>query len=237
MIRLEDVCFDYPGSGEALRSVSLKVAPGELLALVGANGSGKSTLLAVAAGLFEPSSGRVTASGRVRLMIQQSELEILGATVGEDLMLGREKQGAEAEARARAMANGFGLGDLWDASVSSLSFGQRRKLCLAAALLDEPDALLLDEPFSGLDYPAEREMRRLLAANKKKGLAQAVATHDLEPLMDLADVAALLDGGRLIACGLVEDVLERVEAHGVRAPCAWRLRRGLPPWEEDGPAD
>jgi biotin transport system ATP-binding protein len=237
MIRLKDVCFDYPDGKEALHRINLEVAPGELLALVGANGSGKSTLLAVAAGLFEPSSGRVGASGHVRLMIQQSELEILGATVGEDLMLGREGRGGAVEARVRETVKGFGLDGLWDVSVSTLSFGQRRKLCLATAVLDDPDVLLLDEPFSGLDYPADLEMRRLLVANKKKGLAQVVSTHNLEPLMDLADAAALMDGGRLVAHGPLEEMFKNLEAHSVRAPCAWRLRQGLPLWEDDGLAD
>ncbi|MFW5837181.1 MAG: energy-coupling factor ABC transporter ATP-binding protein [Desulfovibrionaceae bacterium] len=231
MIRLHDVCYAYPGGEEVLHSVSLEAAPGSLLVLAGANGSGKSTLLGVMAGLFAPYAGEAEAEGRVRLMVQQSDLEILGATAGEDLMLGRERDGAEAFARARDMAARLGLAELWDAPVGAMSFGQRRKLCLAAALLDRPDVLLLDEPFSGLDYPAVREMRGHLAGNRERGLTQVLAVHDLEPLLDLADAAVLLDRGRVAASGGLDSVLEQAEAHGVRAPCSWRLARGLPAWD------
>lgn len=231
MISLRGVSYSYPGGERALDAVSLEAPAGGLLVLAGANGSGKSTLLGILAGLFAPDSGEAEVRGRVRLMVQQSDLEILGATVGEDLMLGRERQGAQVREQARDTAARLGLDGMWETPVSALSFGQRRKLCLASALLDNPDVLLLDEPFSGLDYLAVREMRGHLAANREQGLAQVAATHDLEPFLDLADAAAVLDGGRLAAFGPLEEVLESVENHGVRAPCAWRMRRGLPPWE------
>lgn len=241
MIRIYQVDFVHPGGVRALQDLEFGLERGELAVLAGANGSGKSTLLSLLAGLASPSSGHVQVEGLVlpgqehelrkqaRLVVQDADLQILGATVGEDLLLGREGRGVEA--RVRSTAARFGLEAYWDRPVQSLSWGQRRKLCLAAALLDAPDLLLLDEPFSGLDYSGILEMRRLLAEHKAAGLTQVLAAHDLDPVADLADRLVVLDAGRLALEGRPEEVLDHLIGHGVRPPCSWLEGRVLRPWE------
>jgi biotin transport system ATP-binding protein len=210
--------------------------------LAGANGSGKSTLLALMAGLYAPTRGSLEVAGRVspgheedirrvcRLVMQDADLQILGATVEEDLLLGRER-GEAVTAEARAMAERFNLSRYWDSPVQTLSWGTKRKLCLAAALLDRPRVLLLDEPFSGLDYPGVREMRALIRANRETGLTQVVSSHDLESFIDLVDGLAVLDNGELVLNGPAESVLDHVAEHSVRAPGAWTACRTIAPWD------
>jgi biotin transport system ATP-binding protein len=231
-----DLGFSYPGQDAALEGVRFDLEPGALLCLAGRNGSGKSTLLSLLAGLLVPTRGSVEVAGFGRgrehrfceaagLLLQEPDLQILGATVGEDLLLGPEPRD---EARARAMADRLDLAGLWEAPVQTLSHGQKRKLCLASTLLGQPEVLLLDEPWSGLDYPAGLEMRRILADNRGRGLTQVAAVHDLEPVADLADVLGVLDAGRLVLWGTPSEVMDRVREHGVRPPCSLELMPG--PW-------
>lgn len=241
MIKAENMTFMYPDGHEALAATNFHVARGSLVGLVGANGSGKSTLLAMLAGLYTPESGKLVVDGHVspgceadirgvcRLVMQDADLQILGGTVGEDVLLGRDDD--RSEESARIMLDRFGLAGKWECPVHSLSWGMKRKLCLAGALLDQPGVLLLDEPFSGLDYPGILEMRRLLRGNREAGLTQVVAVHDLECLIDLADCLFVLNKGTLVLNGRPEDVLDSVREHGVRPPCSWTACRSLEPWD------
>lgn len=242
MITLSNVDFSYPTGGNVLSDVSISIRQGGIVGLVGANGSGKSTLLSVLAGLYSPTKGTLAMEDlnspgdekaiRVmcRMVMQDADLQILGATVQEDLLLGRQRTDETVEA-ARDMAERFNLLKAWEQPVQTLSWGMKRKVCLAAVLLDEPQVLLLDEPFSGLDYPGMREMRRIIAKNRDSGLTQVVSSHDLECFVDIVDVLAVLDGGRLVLAGPPESVLDHVHEHGVRPPCSWNAGLGIKPWD------
>ena len=236
MIEAAQLSFAYDRDARALESMDFRIPAGTLAVVAGANGSGKSTLLSLLAGLETPSSGRLrlgdfllpgqeAEARRVgRLVVQDADLHILGATLAEDLLLGREH---EDPAAARDMARRFGLLPHWDSPVQTLSYGMRRKLCLAGALLDQPRLLLLDEPFAGLDYPGTREMRGILRDNRVQGLTQVLSTHDLDPVADLADVLLVLERGRLALCGAPAEVLPGLRGLGVRPPCSWLAGRGL----------
>lgn len=236
MIEAAQLSFAYGRDARALEAMDFRIPAGTLAVVAGANGSGKSTLLSLLAGLETPSSGSLrlgdlrlpgqeAEARRVgRLVVQDADLHILGATLAEDLLLGRE---GEDPAAAREMARRFGLLEHWDSPVQTLSYGTRRKLCLAGALLDEPRLLLLDEPFAGLDYPGIREMRGILRDNRAQGLTQVLSTHDLDPVADLADVLLVLERGRLALCGAPAETLPGLRGLGVRPPCSWLAGRGL----------
>lgn len=242
MIQLADIRFTYDRA-EVLQGISFCLAGGLTLALVGANGSGKSTLLSLLAGLYVPDKGKLTVEGRVSpgqekairalsgLVVQDADLQILGATVGEDLCLGLNHGDVQGMAEAGSLATRFQLEHLWDAPVQALSWGQKRKLCIAAALRRKPKLLLLDEPFSGLDYPGMREMRSVLLANKAARLTQIISAHDIEPLADIADLWAVLEKGRLVAWGTAPDVFPLLAEHHVRPPCSWQAGLGIKAWE------
>ena len=230
----------------ALSLVSLDAAPGEVVGIVGVNASGKSTLLHLLAGLYVPGEGRVRIGDaesspdadadpdavrrKTALVLQDADVQIIGSTVEEDLFLGLDKQRAVVRDTAVALAKRFCLDAVLDKPVHTISHGQRRKLCLATALLRSPEVLLLDEPFCGLDYPAILEMRDILQENAASGLTQIVATHDIEPLADIADKWVVLSKGRVVASGTAEDVFDSLAEHGVRPPCSWTNGRTLNPW-------
>jgi energy-coupling factor transport system ATP-binding protein len=179
-----------------LRGVDLALAPGERVALMGRNGAGKSTLLRHAAGLLEPTRGKVRAEGRVALLLQHP---------GDYLL--HERVGDEAPAAARAAA---GL-DVDEARhPRDLSGGERQRLALAVVLgADEtpPAAVCLDEPTRGLDRAAKRALADRVHDLAAAGSAVLVATHDAEFAATFADRVVLLADGRVIADGTTADVL------------------------------
>ena len=132
------------------------------------------------------------------LVLQDADMQIIGSTVGEDMLLtalplaqkatGEKRQAMPlAEAKARAMLRPFALENMWHTPVQHLSYGQKRKLCLATALLRSPSLLLLDEPLSGLDYPAMRELLGLVATCRQNGVCVVLSSHDLDPFVGLAN--------------------------------------------------
>lgn len=232
MIEVCNISFAYPHQPLALDSVSFQIPTGQTVGLVGANGSGKSTLLTLLAGLHAPQTGTIrigsySSPGQEKqiralagLVLQEADLQILGLTVGEDLCLGQEGADAEIGQKCRDLARRFGLGHLWDRPVEALSWGQKRRLCLAAILSKNPRVLLLDEPFIGLDYEGVNEMRAILAENKRHGLTQVIATHNLEPLSDLVDHWLVLWQGEMTVSGGSRAVFEHLRKYSIKPPCA-----------------
>lgn len=244
MIALRGLRFAYPGASGILTGLDLEVPQGSLLVLAGANGAGKSTVLALLAGLLTPTHGSLEAAGaaspggeaelraRCGLLLQDADLQILGATVDEDLRLGLDRRDPAAMDEVRAMARRLRLDGLLERPVQALSYGQKRRLCLAAVLLRKPSLLLFDEPMTGLDYPGIREMRALLRENKAAGLTQVVAAHDMEPLADICDAMAVLHQGALALFGPPEAVLGNMARFDVRPPCSWQAAGAIRPWDD-----
>jgi len=243
VIEIKNLEFAYPGGKPVLEGITLEVPGGALLCLAGINGSGKSSLLSLLAGLLSPSKGNIRVGtdespGQEKslrrtcgLLLQDVDLQILGATVEEDLLLGIDPKDKNVRAKALDIARNFELDALLNRPVQTLSWGQKKKLCLAATLAQAPKVLLLDEPLSGLDYPGILEMRSILAENRIQGLTQVIAAHDLEPVADLADLLAVLHQGQITLFGPPKDVLGKVKEFGVRPPCAWSKDKGIMPWE------
>lgn len=237
MIAAQGLAFSHRGAeNEALHDLSFMVNRGSLVCLAGENGSGKSTLLGLLAGVYEPGAGRLeirAAAGRkarVGLVPQDPELYILGSLVEEDLLLGLNPKDPSARERALRLAARFGLEAQLGQSVHTLSYGQKKKLSLASALAAEPDLLLLDEPFAGLDYPSALAMREALEKNKQLGLTQIVCEHNLDLVADLSDAFLLLNEGRLAACGPGSEVFPLMPDNGVRPPCWWFSGAAGPLW-------
>ncbi len=242
MIRAFDLGYAYPGHSEALKGVSFRCAEGEILGLVGANGSGKSTLLAILAGLFSPTQGSLKLDGRnspgdekqirkmTGLVMQDADLQIIGSTVAEDLCLAQPVNGKGLPPEVIATAEQFGLDQLLDRAVHELSWGQKKRLCLAATLHNRPKVLLLDEPFAGLDFQGIRQMRSTLAEIKSQGLTLVITAHDLEPVADLVDQWVVLSRGERVLFGAGEEVFGSISQYGVRPPMTWQYGIKASPW-------
>ena len=206
MLIAKNLAFAYPHAAPCLHGISFQTPGNGLFALLGLNGSGKSTLLQILAGLLTPDEGCLTINGnmpsgksrpKTAYVPQNPDVYILGALVREDLLLAIDPGDSAACKYAFELAAAFDLESCLDNPVQQLSFGQKRKLCLASALAASPDILLLDEPFVGLDYPAAQAVRQILAANKTSGFTQIITGHELHLYADLADGFLLLENGAI----------------------------------------
>lgn len=242
MIACYGLSFRHRGSErDALSGISFSVKDGDLVCLTGKNGSGKSSLLGLLAGVYSPDAGSLEIknsdgqAARVSLVPQHPDVYILGSLVEEDLLLALDPGDEKAKARALSIAARFGLEEHLKKAVHVLSYGQKKKLSLASALASAPNLLLLDEPFSGLDYPAALAMREALAENKRMGLTQIVCEHELDLVADLADQFLLLNSGSLAGAGNAQELYPMLEQNGVRPPCWWFGGTSAPLWNQKKP--
>ncbi|MDR1314646.1 MAG: energy-coupling factor ABC transporter ATP-binding protein [Deltaproteobacteria bacterium] len=230
MLKAECISFSHRGGAELFGGVSFELPDGSFALLCGANGAGKSTLLDILAGLESPKGGRVTLDGKrsrealaegTALVPQDPDQYLLGEDAKEELELGlgirRGGKGREPEDKARvaAAAAGWGLSDVLRVPVESLSPGLKKRLAMASALASGPRIVLLDEPFSGLDWPGTLSLLKDLGRLKDAGRAVVVATHEPYLLRDLADAWLLLKkGGSLFTRDPAD--MERLPEFGVR---------------------
>ncbi|MEW1690814.1 ABC transporter ATP-binding protein [Streptomyces sp. NPDC091265] len=207
------------GRVEALRQVTLTVAPGETVALMGRNGAGKSTLLAALVGLVEPTSGTVLVGGRAphrtppREMVRRAGLvpqeprDLLYAdTVAAECAAADADAGA-APGSCRALVSELLPGVPDDTHPRDLSEGQRLALALALVLTARPPLLLLDEPTRGLDYAAKARLVGVLRGLAAQGHAIVLATHDVELAAELAHRVVILADGEVVADGPTPEVV------------------------------
>ena len=261
MIRCERVTYVYgrgtPLEVEALTDVSVAIASGEIVGIIGATGSGKSTLVQTMNGLLRPTSGRVLLDDvdinaprvdrrRIRqqigLLFQYPEHQLFEETVLGDVAFGPRNLGLpedEARSRARRALEQVGLSpDRFGAkSPFELSGGEMRRAAIAGVLAMEPRMLILDEPTAGLDPLGRRDLlsyiRRL---HRERGLTIVLITHSMDAVAQLCERLLVLDRGRLVADGPIRAVfadVTRLASLGLGLPqvtqLAQRLReRGLP---------
>ncbi len=193
-LAFERVWLEIPRGPAVLRGVQLALEGGERVALMGRNGAGKSTLLRLAAGLSEPTRGRVRSAGRVSLLLQHPGDYFLAERVGEEL---------DADALVAA-----GLGELADRHPRDLSGGERQRLALAIVLAGEPPAAVcLDEPTRGMDRAHKDALAALLRDLAARGAAVLVATHDAEFAAAWAQRTVLMGDGTVVADAPTTEVL------------------------------
>ncbi|MEW2065997.1 ATP-binding cassette domain-containing protein [Streptomyces sp. NPDC007346] len=201
------------GRIEALRRVTLTVAPGETVALMGRNGAGKSTLLGALVGMVEPTSGSVRVGGlapartdprdmirRVGLVPQEPRDLLYADTVAAECAAADRDAGAD-EGTCRALVSTLLPGVEDSTHPRDLSEGQRLALALALVLTSRPPLLLLDEPTRGLDYAAKGRLVGVLRSLAAEGHAIVLATHDVELAAELAHRVVILADGEVVADG------------------------------------
>ncbi|KAA9006488.1 ABC transporter ATP-binding protein [Paenibacillus spiritus] len=206
-IRLNDITHAYLGEQAAylaLEKVNLSVMPGEFVSLVGPSGCGKTTLLSIVAGLLVPSRGEAGVLGRpvtgpspgVGYMLQSDYL-FPWRTILDNALLGLELTGRLDEAgreKTRALLADMGLGGKENALPSELSGGMRQRVALVRTLATDPALLLLDEPFSALDYQIKLQLEDLVSETlRRRGTTALLVTHDLSEAIAVSDRVVLLD--------------------------------------------
>ena len=200
-LAIHDLHYRWGSAAAALTGCNLTLPGPGLWMLVGSNGSGKSTLLRLIAGLLTPSSGCIHCQGRVALVFQNPDHQLLLPSCASDLRLSLPPGLAEPQQRQRleqALAQ-VGLAGFGPRPIHTLSGGQKQRLAIAGALASAADLLLLDEPTALLDPDSQREVLQLirdLCRPQATGLSALWITHRLEEL-ELCDGAARMERGRI----------------------------------------
>ncbi len=225
---LRDLRREYDGR-EVVRGVSLEIREGEIFGLLGPNGAGKTTLLSMVSTRLRPTSGDVWVHGRhvvddvdaarrVLNVAPQEEALYPLLTAAENLTFFAELYGvprAERRARVAEALDAVGLTGRKDDRVATYSGGMRRRLNLGCALVSAPRVVLLDEPTVAVDPQSRAHIFDAVRALRARGTTILYTTHHLQEAEDLCDRIAIMDEGRVVACGTLAELLALSQANEV----------------------
>ena len=223
------------------------VNQGERVSILGANGCGKTTLLKHLMGVLVPRDGSVKVFGvdpgkeykkireRIGVVMQDVDEQILGPTVYDDILFAPLNYGlgkSEAERKAKEVIERLNIESIQGRIVHYLSGGEKKKVALAGALVMEPDLLILDEPFTGLDPTSRRDfIKTLNELNKEKGISFIMTLHEVDLVSEVSDILYLMHGhGDLSERGRPEEIFGRfkdLESFNLEEPTLTRLFKGL----------
>jgi ABC-2 type transport system ATP-binding protein len=227
MIELLEVSKAY-GTKLAVDRLSLHIPRGELFAFLGPNGAGKTTTIKLMCGLLFPTTGRVRIGG-FDLQTHGEQARRLISYVPDqpfvyERLTGREflqfiagmygMEPAQAERRTREVIDLFRLRDFVDDLTQNYSHGMRQRTVFAAALLHEPEVLIVDEPTVGLDPPSVRMLKDLLRGEADRGVTVFLSTHSLDVAQELAARIGIVHHGRLIGLGTLDDLRKQAALDG-----------------------
>jgi len=222
-LHIEELVKRYPTGVEALRGVSLEIAPGELFGLLGPNGAGKSTLIHCATGLAQPSAGAIRIFGHDAIVDYGPARQAVGLapqelnldwflTVEETLdyhagYFGMPRR--ERRERTRELLETFSLTEKRDERTRTLSGGMKRRLILARAMMHRPRLLILDEPTAGVDVELRLELWHYVQRINQEGTTILLTTHYLEEAEQLCDRIAFIAEGQIVGEGTSGELAAR----------------------------
>lgn len=227
LLRCENLVRDYPGK-RAVDGVSFSVNRGEIVGLLGPNGAGKSTSFSMACGLIAPTEGRVLLKGadatkwpmylRARHglgYLPQHQSVFAKLTAEQNIAAVLEFQGvtySDGLKRAHELLEEFAIPETRQQLAGSLSGGQKRRLEIARALASEPDIILLDEPFTGIDPATIHDIQDIMRRLRDRGISILLTDHRERELLSIADRSYIICDGKVLVSGTAETVLSNSEA-------------------------
>lgn len=248
IVEIDCITHIYPDMTKVqICGLEFTVNQGERVGILGANGCGKTTLIKHLLGILMPKEGSVRVFGldpvkeyskirqRVGVVMQDVDEQILGPTVYDDILFAPLNYGvpkAKAEAVAKVVIDKLNIESLQGKIVHYLSGGEKKKVALAGALVLEPDLLILDEPFTGLDPKSRKDLIQTLnELNRERGIALIMTLHEVELVSEVTDILYLMHGhGDLSERGTPADIFGRfrdLEHYNLEEPILTKLFKGL----------
>jgi ABC-2 type transport system ATP-binding protein len=205
------------GEVQALEGISLEIKPGEVFGFLGANGAGKTTAMRIVLDILRPDSGTITWNGTLNSDLPRQTWGYLPEERGlyakmnvlEQLVFFAKLHGVRdkaAEREVRDWLERFRIPEYADRRAEQLSKGNQQKIQFIAAILHDPQVLLMDEPFTGLDPINAALLKEAFLEMKDRGKTLIFSTHQMETVEELCESIAILDRGRVVVCGSVRDV-------------------------------
>ncbi len=223
ILSVRDLEKTYDGGFQALKSVSLDIAEGEVFALLGPNGAGKTTLISTICGLVQPTSGTIHVGGHDALKDYRKARQLIGLVpqemptapfelVGDTVAFSRGLFGLRPDRDlVDRILKDLTLWDKRDNAIMALSGGMKRRLLVAKALAHEPKILFLDEPTAGVDVELRHDMWRIVGDLRDKGVTIILTTHYIEEAEEMADRVGVINNGEIV---LVENKAELMRKLG-----------------------
>lgn len=248
ILATESLHYTYPNGTQALKGISLNIERGSKTAILGPNGAGKSTLFLHFNGILKPQRGKVIYKGqelrydrasllnlrqKVGIVFQDPDTQLFSASVIQEVSFGPFNLGlsaVEVKKRVEKALALTGIEDLADKPTHFLSYGQKKRVCLAAVLAMEPEVLILDEPTAYLDPQLVKQLIDFLEELHRAGQTVILSTHDVDLAYTWADQVFILKAGELVASGRPEEVFadrEMVEGAGLAVPWIWEVYQKL----------
>lgn len=222
ILEISGLSKTYPGGVKALDNVDLTIRKGEIFALLGPNGAGKTTLIGAVCGLVRPTGGQISAFGqdlahnwrgaRARIGLVPQELstdmfeQVLRAVTYSRGLFGKSANKARIEEILRSLS-------LWDkrkSQIRELSGGMKRRVLIAKAMSHDPDILFLDEPTAGVDVELRKDMWKLIAEMRERGVTIILTTHYIEEAEEMADRVGIINGGKILMVDEKEAMMARL---------------------------
>lgn len=246
-IKTENLCFSYTKGKEVLSNINLFVKEGDFYAILGSNGAGKSTLLRLLNGLEKAFDGKIYIFNEEIQNIKRDKLftqvctvfqdpndQLFAITVFDDISFGPRNMGLsddEVKKRVYDALTAVGLDDFDKRPIKTLSYGQKKRVCIAGVLAMAPKIILMDEPLSGLDPMGVREIVTLLKKlNREKGITIIMATHEVDLVPIYVDTVAIMSRGKIIRTGTPEAVFnesQEIQGAKLRLPYIAKLMEQL----------
>lgn len=224
ILAARDLEFSYPNGTKALKAVSLEIERGSKVAVLGPNGAGKSTLFLHFNGIYRPQRGKVLWEGKelrydrtslnglrqkVGIVFQDPDTQLFSASVMQEISFGPLNLGLPPEEVRRRVEQAMAAADITDLAEKPthfLSYGQKKRVCIAAVLAMEPEVIIFDEPTAYLDPLLAYQIIELLDEINRKGKTVVLSTHDVDLAYTWADRVFILKSGLLLAQGRPEEV-------------------------------
>lgn len=241
MIECKNISYTYEDGSKALQNVSVNLTTQKVYGIFGENGAGKSTLFHLVMGLYQPTSGELFYDGKpyfyskkgmkqlrnnVSMVFQDPNKQIFHTSVRADIGYALFNQGVEEKViqeRVDQKIEQFDLQDIQDKPVHFLSYGQKKRVAIAGALISDCRVLLLDEPLVGLDPRMKEDMIGYLNEIKKT-TTLLIASHDLDFLLNMCDQAVILKKGKLVDSLSINEIPEKVLKEELEFPVPLRMR-------------
>jgi cobalt/nickel transport system ATP-binding protein len=248
IMELREASYRYPDGSRGLDQCSISFERGMRTAVLGLNGAGKTTLFLQCNGVLRPQTGKVLLDGtplnygrqglsnlrsRIGLVFQNPDAQLFSASVREDVSFGPLNLGLSISVvrdRVEQSLAAVGMSEYADRPVHALSYGQKKRVCIAGVLAMAPEVLILDEPMGGLDAAMQAELAAVLDQLHDNGMTIIIATHDIDFAYQWADRINVLEAGRCAASWHATElprVIDKLKRFGIGVPKVAELHRHL----------